>query len=305
MNLGIIINIMGKLLAAMVLGFFLKKKGMLRRESDGSLSGLIVNVTLPALILSSVSHSSSGEGESVMLYFLAGVALYLLLPLVSKILVLPLGVEREKRGVYEMMLTFANVTFMAIPILQGIYGDSAVFYSSLLHMTFNLFIFTYGVSLLSKEKKRMDVKSLLNPGSLSCLVAIAIYFCHVPIPEVVAGSLEFVGNVTMPLSMIVLGSMLADYRFAEIATDKRTYVLAFLKLILMPAIAFLVVRPLWGGTMFAGMLILSVAMPSGSLCVMLANQYDNHVREASAGVLITTLFSIITIPVWMLIVMNT
>lgn len=305
MDIGMIFSVMLKLLAAMAIGLFLKKKKVFTKETDASLCWTIVNVTLPALVLYAVAGPAGSGGESVLLYFFAGIALYLLLPLVCKPLVRLMKVEEEKRGVYELMLVFANVSFMGIPVLQSVYGNSAVFYNSLLHMTFNLCIFTYGDALLEKGgKTRVDLKKLLTPGSVSCILAMVIYFVKLPVPGPITESLGFVGNVTTPLSMVVLGSMLAEYRFSEIASDKRMYVLAFLKLMVLPTFVFAIARPIWGRTTFTGMLTLSAAMPAASLCVMLANQKKSCVKEASGGVLITTLLSMATVPLWMLLVMN-
>lgn len=301
-----IFSVMAKLLFAMAIGFLLKKKGIFSRETDSSISWAIVNITLPALILYAVAGSAGQSKGPVLLYFFVGLLLYvLILPVLCHVLASLLKVKGPERGVYEMLLMFANVSFMGIPVLQSIYGDSAVFYNSLLHMAFNLCIFTYGISLLERSQKgKVQLENLLTPGSLSCVAAMVIYFAKIPIPGPVSESLEFVGNVTTPLSMIVLGSMLAQYSFREIASNKKMYGMAFLKLLVLPAIAFLIARPIWGNSAFTGMLTLSAAMPAGTLCVMLANQKGNYVREASAGVLITTLFSVATIPLWMVVVVN-
>lgn len=301
MNYAQVIDTMFKLTVAMAVGFGLNKLKVIGAETNKSLSGMIINVTCPALVVYAVCNQKELSAEVVKLLGF-GVALYLLLPLLVVVVTLLLGAKADKRGVYQMLLMFGNITFMGFPVVQAMYGEQAIFYINILNILFAVFIFTYGVGLLKENgpggRFRLRVKDLFSPGAISGYLSLAIYFFRIPVPSLLVNAMGFVGGVTTPLSMIVIGSIIAEFPFKALFSQVRLFGLAAVKLLVFPLLGFLVASLVFEDPMLVGIVTVSLGMPSASLCVMVCKQYgsDTQAETAALGVFITTVLSIVTIP---------
>ncbi len=290
-----------KLFLAVVIGYVLNRKKILGPEATKGISGLIVNVTCPALVLYSVTRQE-GAGGDVLLLVAFGVAMYAVLPFLAKLLARPTARGPGGDGVFQMMLVFANVNFMGFPVVQAIYGEGAIFYDNLLHLPFFVLLFTYGIRLLRGKREagaRIRVGDILTPGLLAGLASLAVYFLRVPVPPLVVESLGFIGGITTPLSMIAVGSILADFDFRDILSDRRLFYIAFVKLVALPLAGWLLAGLVFRDPMMVGLVTISLGMPAASLCAMLGRQYGGPERgkTAALGVLLTTALSFVTIPV--------
>jgi len=300
-----ILDTLFKLCAAMAVGFGLNRAKILNDEANASLSGLIITVTCPALILYSVCKQT--EVNLQVLYLLGlGVILYAVLPFAAAGLTALLRPGHGKRGVYRMLLVFGNVTFMGFPVAQALYGEQAIFYMNIFNIPFTLLIFTLGITLL-REKGDAPVtalraKDILSPGFLSGILSLVIYFAQVPVPSVIVNTLGFIGGVTTPLSMVAIGSMIAGFSFREVLGERKLFLLSGLKLLLFPALGFLGARLLFQDPMLAGVVVISLGMPSASLCAMVSRQYGTPLQASTAamGVFVTTILSVITLPLMLM-----
>ena len=163
-------------------------------------------------------------------------------------------------------------------------------------------IFTYGVRLLRGRGdgvgKPFSWADVFSPGFLAALFSLVVYFARLPLPTFVVNALGLVGGLTTPLSMIVIGSMMAAFSFRELFAEKKLYLMALVKLVAMPVAGYFVARLLFADPVLVGVVTLSLAMPSGALCAMIGQQYGT-VRQANItalGVFITTILSMISIP---------
>lgn len=305
MDLTQVLDTMFKLCVAMAVGYGLNKARVFTDDTNQSLSGLIINVTSPALTVYSVCKQTEINGE-VLKLLLVGMAFYAVMPLLAYALAPLLRPDRANRSVYQLLLVFANVSFMGFPVIQSIYGEQAIFYMNIFNIPFTLLIFTYGVRLLQgkREPGRPSGawKQLFSPGFLSAVLSIAVYFLRVHVPAVIVNALGFVGNVTMPVSMMVIGSMIAGYSFRSLLRERKLYFLSGMKLLLFPALGYLAARVIFKDPMLAGVVTISLGMPSGSLCAMVTRQYgtEEQANTAAMGVFMTTLLSVVTVPLLIL-----
>ena len=213
-----------------------------------------------------------------------------------------------KQGVYRMLLMFGNVTFMGFPVAQALYGEQAIFYMNIFNIPFTLLIFTYGVALLREKgdgvQTAVRARDIFSPGFLSGLLSLVIYFVQIPVPPMVVNALGFIGGLTTPLSMVVLGSTIAGFSFRDIFKEHKMFILAGLRLAVFPALGFLVAKLIFADAMLAGIVTISLGMPSASLCAMISRQYGNALQAdtAAMGVFITTVLSIATIPLMIMLI---
>ena len=300
MDILVIFQTMIKLLLLLILGYVLNKVNILDQNTNKKLSSLIVNVTTPLLILSSVCASNSGDRLSVLPVLGGGFLMYLGLILFGELAArLPIF-KKENCGINACMMAFSNNAFMGIPVLQSIYGIEAVFYNSIINFPFNIFIYSYAVLRLnsngSNEKGKISFKSMLFPGFILMLVCLVIFLTGIPLPDLLVETSEMVGDITSPLSMLVLGSTVAMYPLKESLKDVRCYVFSLFRLFIIPLIVLAVCRGIQLDPFYTGIAVLSCAMPVASMVLMIANQYGGNTEAISRNILVRTVLSVITIP---------
>lgn len=202
--------------------------------------------------------------------------------------------------VYECMVVFANTGFMGYPVLLDVFGQEAVFYASLIHMAFNFFVYTYAILCLTKSDDsefKLNFKQLLTPGIVLIFIGILIYLFDMQLPSVLMDTINSIGSLTAPLSMMMIGSSLAVYPIKDSFTDWRSYVFAFVRLIIVPFMTMIVCRLLHINPYYANITIITNAMPVGSMVLMLATQYNANVKIVTKNIVVSTLLSVITIPI--------
>lgn len=302
MNFSTIVIALCKLFFLLVLGYFLHKKKILDTHIDDGISSLIVNATNPALILSSLGSTGASTKGDVLRLVLFGVGFYILLLVLAFVMVRLFRIHSGKRSTAQLLLIFSNTGFMAIPVLQTIYGDIAVFYCSILNLPFNFLIYSYGVYLLTKDTgaaagHKISLRQLINPGMIASVLALILYFSGLHLPAVAQDTLSFLGNVTPPLSMLLLGSVLADYPLSSMFQDARLNLMLVVKLLVLPALAYLLSVLVFTDSVIIGINTLTFAMPCAAMTVMLCKEYKGDAQTASVGVVFSTVLSLITIPI--------
>lgn len=301
---------MCKLFVTLALGFALTKKGMLDEHTSQKLSALIVNMAMPLLIISSVAGVEGDRGE-VLSFFFAGVLFYCVLPLIGWAAARLIRVPVNLRGTYMCMVIFANCAFMGFPVMSALLGEVSIFYSNIFHMGFNLSFFTLGLLLLrrdagvgeqeedQKEPKNRGkmIRQVVNNGVIASVLALVVYFARIPLPAMVTETASFIGNISMPLSMLVIGSSIAGYSFREIFSKPKVYLITVVRLIVIPVLAYFAIQLFTDNAMFIKIVTITLGMPIASLVAMGAAPYREQGKEASVAVVFTTLCSLITIPV--------
>lgn len=296
----VLLSVMLELFAFIILGYILVKMKQIDKHSNQILSSLVANVFSPALIIGSVfSKSSINNNEIVIEAIFYGIILYIFYLIFNSILFKFIKFNQNESNIFKLSLIFANTAFIGYPILKSIFGELSIFIFSLVHLSFNILLFSYGANLLSKSKQKelFSIKQLLSPGFLCSIVAIILYFSKVSCPEPVYEFLNTLGNVSIPLSMIVIGATLGFVDIKEVLKNKNVYFITFIKLIILPIITSLFVKILPCQEFIKQLLVFSTILPSGSMVVILSNKYNNNYSLATATVFLSTLLSIITIPV--------
>lgn len=295
----VLLGVMAELSGLILLGLLLTKLHLLDEKGSSVLSTLVVHVFNPALIISSVCAGGlQGEGDVVIEAIICGIILYILLVLIAIVFYLKSRSSKEEISICKMILIFSNTAFVGYPILRALYGDFAVFVFSLMHLPFNILIFTYGRSLLQKgTHQKMTMKDIFSIGTISSIVALIIYFGNIPIPTQVADFFSILGDACVPLSMIVIGVSLAHASWKNVLKCKAINTVVVLRLILLPILIAVITLPLPISSFNRELLVISGALPAGSMIVVLAKEYKANDGLASAGVFLTTLLSVITIPV--------
>ena len=299
MDIMVVFQTMLKLFLLLILGFVLFKCHIFDEYTNKKISALIVNVASPMLIISSIAGVEGSNKSIVFLMIGAGILMYIGFIILGKIINRIFPFPKKDWPVYECMVVFANTGFMGYPVLLDVFAQEAVFYASLIHMAFN-FVYTYAIMCLTKgddSEFKLNFKQLLTPGIILIFVGIFIYLFDIQLPSVLMDTINSVGSLTAPLSMMMIGSSLAVYPIKDSFTDWRSYVFAFVRLMIVPFVTMIMCRLLHIDAYYANITIITNAMPVGSMVLMLATQYNANVKIVTRNIVVSTLLSVITIPI--------
>ena len=290
MDIMVVFQTMLKLFLLLVLGFVLFKCHIFDEYTNKKISALIVNVASPMLIISSIAGVEGSNKSIVFLMIGAGILMYIGFIILGKIINRIFPFPKKDWPVYECMVVFANTGFMGYPVLLDVFGQEA----------FNFFVYTYAIMCLTKgddSEFKLNFKQLLTPGIILSFVGIFIYLFDIQLPSVLMDTINSVGSLTAPLSMMMIGSSLAVYPIKDSFTDWRSYVFAFVRLMIVPFVTMIMCRLLHIDAYYANITIITNAMPVGSMVLMLATQYNANVKIVTRNIVVSTLLSVITIPI--------
>lgn len=283
----------------MLIGYICRKIGVFKETTGKTISGIVINIGNPALIIASGMNPETLENKGALLLTL-GVALifFAIMFVIAELLPRLLRADRKDYGAYQVMTIFSNIGFMGYPLLDAMYGSEAVIHAAIFNLLYSVLIYTYGIRKMQTgaQHEKLGWKQFLNVGVVSCLIAVVLYISRLPIPMIFEDTATRIGAITGPLSMLVIGDSLAQIRLKDLFTDVRLLIFSTVKLLLLPALL------LWGlsffitDPMFRGVCLVMTATPVGSMTVMLAQQYDGDYRLASRGVALTTILSVATMP---------
>ncbi|MBQ6787129.1 MAG: AEC family transporter [Lachnospiraceae bacterium] len=301
----ILLQQMMVLFIIMMIGYLCRRIGLFGAEASKLLSGIVVNVANPALILSSsINKESTIQGKELALTMGLAISFYVVLLVLAEIIPRLLRVEERDYGVYKVMTVFSNIGFMGFPLLTAMYGNESLLYASLFLIPYNVLIYTYGVGALCKTeetvkegKKAIPWKKIFNIGVIACIISVILYLTRLRVPQVIEDVTDTLGNLTAPLSMMVIGDAMSQMKIKELLKDKKLMIFTGIKILVIPIIGLFLVKQLGLNPMLTGVCLVMLSTPVGSMTAMLAQQYDGNYELASKGVALTTLLSVITMPI--------
>lgn len=299
MDVMVVINQMLQLFIVIGLGYFMKKVNILDEQLSSKLNYFVLSITTPALIFSSVCTTSISNKSMVIYTLIVATAIYIILPIISFIVVKLMRIPINQKGLYMFMTIFSNVGFMGYPVMKAIFGNDAIFFTSIFNILFNLEVFTLGVILITKDsgiKVKFEPRKFLSPGIIASAMAVFIYFLEIPIPGVIANSCAMVGDMTTPLAMIIIGGTLANIKVKELFSGVRIYLFTIIKQVIIPIVLFPLIAYFVKEPLILGITIVCISMPVANTAVLFAKEYGGDVELAPKSIFITTLVSVITIP---------
>lgn len=290
-----------------LIGVYLYKKKHLSNVSSKDLSWLIVNVTNPiTLLCSALSEEEKVSVGDLGIAFLSFAVMYAILIPLAYLIPMLLNVDRDRRYAYRMLAIFGNVGFIGIPFASAVLGPKSLIFVSICCLVFNIIIYTYGAASLKAVAKeqhpdedREDVfsaKDIINSGTVMAVITIVVYLLDIKMPDIIDSTLNYIADCTTFLSMIVLGVSVAQMVPKEVFTRWRLYVFVILRQILVPILFIFVMRMFITNELILKTIAVMAAMPAANMPLMMAKQYGVKEDMISAGIILTTLTSIITIP---------
>ena len=292
-------------LVLMVIGWLLAKKGMLDKNSTRAVSSLTINVFMCATILASGlgMDRALSLGELARL-LLVVCAMQLLGYLIAALVVQITPGEKERTPVFELLMSMGNSMFIALPIVQSIYGATAAFYVALSCLPFNVLLYTYGVYRLKSGQGAggLRVRDILSAPLCATLVSLLILLLRIPVPGAVRSLISAMAGATMPLSMLVIGASLGSVSLLDAFKNGRLYLVSAVRLLLIPVVTWALLRLFVHDPELLMTMTIVAACPSAVLVTVLSVQYGRDSVFSAEGTLQNTALSMLTIPllVWLL-----
>ncbi len=282
------------------LGFIIKKIKLVSTDTVNELTNILISVTLPLSVLASGGEECSREMiTNIGLSFLIISLYYIAAFIISFLAFRPVLKDRGERATGINMAVFANTGFIGIPLAQIMYGQEGMIYAIIYNLIYNVFLFTIGVRLLDgKTEIKGCFKSIfLDPLSISSIVAILLFFSPVKLPSPVQNFLTNVGDISSPLSMMIIGAWLVGVDFRNIIKRPVSYYISFVRLLVLPVILYLVLSFFNLDSIMVSSIVLISALPIGSLNVIFAKKYGHDVSFVNETMMLSLCLSLITIPV--------
>ncbi|MBO7519932.1 MAG: AEC family transporter [Clostridia bacterium] len=295
MFLNILLQV-GVLLILIALGFVLAKVKMINEVGAKCLTDLVLYAATPCVIVTSfIREFEKSAATGLLISISAAVAAHILFIVLSLSLIRAKDIKRER--VLRFAAIFANCGFMALPLQQALLGSEGVFYGSSVVAVFNIFVWSFGVYLMSGDKKYVKPKALaVSPSIIAIAVGIIIFLFSLPVPDILRKPMDFMAGLNTPLPMIVIGYHLAHSDILKGLRDKGAIFATVLRLIIFPAAALLIMY-LCGirGSMLVSLTI-AFSSPIAAMTAMFSARFDNDTSLAATIVSMSHIISIITMP---------
>ncbi len=311
--MGALSTVAGKLITLfiyVIVGYIVCGRRIVSQEFCRGISRFLMTVTLPCMILSTLETEYTTErliqagqvyGISLIIF---GVSIVL-----GYVSARIFRITPEAKSVWIYSVAFPNHGFMGWPVMAAVFGEEAIFFATFANLAFNTYAYTYGIWIMEKtgtaatgEVKHSLRERVLTPVNIAIVIGLILFINQWRLPGPIDQAVAGFSNLTTPLAMFYVGTILTQNSIGEVLRDKRVYACALMRLIVIPLLVFAAARPFVHDPLVYGVLVIGHAMPVAGFCAIFAGEYGNDVVLASKFIFITTLLCIVTIPIFAMIV---
>ena len=295
---------MGVICILVAIGIFLQKTGVIDNLSSKKLSAIVVDVCNPALIMASILGGNITATHRDLLYAAGlGAAFYALLVIIGLVLPRLLRVAPDKRKFYNLMCVYTNTGFLGIPVAKAILPANAIIYVIVINIFYSLLFYTHGMAVLNSGSETgsktglIALRSTLNPGTIMAFLSLIVFWFGIQLPPILTNTVEYVGNSTVFLSMVLLGASIARSGLASSLKDARIWIFIALRMIALPVVIVLILHAVSFDKTATLAMCLMAAVPVGNLPMIQAEKKGMDTSILSSSIAVTTVASIVTITV--------
>lgn len=299
-----LLGLMGMMFLLIIVGASLRKSGVVTDSGKKSIADVIIYAVLPGNILKAFT---TDLGENI----LSKISILLIVAILVQVLAILIAkncykvMKPNEQPIFQYATVCSNSGFIGNPIAEGVFGTTGLLYASVFLLPQRIVMWTAGVSFFNKEKdrKKAYIKILTHPCMLATYIGFAIMLLRITLPGVLMKTITSLSNCCTAMTMMYMGFILADIKIKELIDSKQLF-FCLIRLILMPMIIFFGCRIANVDSLITGVCVLLTGMPGGSTTALLATKYGADEKVATKCVVLSTLFSIVTIPLWSLILLS-
>ena len=295
------LDIMMTLFAIVIVGYIAGKTGYMGGDFDKRLSSLVINITCPALILSSAMGGTLPDRNMILPLLAISTITYVVLTAIAFFLPRYLTRKREDEGPLGFALMFGNVGFIGYPVVASIFGHEAVFYAAVLNVINTFAVFTVGTMLITGknqvEGSRFSKKVLYSTPMFAAYLTMLIVALEIrDIPAVISQPLTMIGNITVPAALLIIGSSMSQLTARTLLGNRAVYVTTFMRLALIPVAIHYLCTLLGFSPLVVCINTVVIAMPVATYGTILCLKYERDTTFITEVTFISTLLSVVTIP---------
>ena len=290
------VNLQLVLLSILVIGIICSRLKIVSKEGQESLSNLLLNLVLPCNIIA--SFSSHVESDNMA----RNLVLALVISAIIQVLAVAFGGKlfkkfpKNEKDVMHYGLICSNSSFIGMPVAENIYGSLGDVYVSMFQLPIRITMWTSGLALFTKVDRKSAIKTILvHPCIVSMAIGIIIMIFSPPLPGFVTSTIDYLSKCTIPLSMLIIGCILSECSIKEIF-DRSAVYFSVIRLVIVHMVIFVILKVLGVDDVLLGVSVIMSGMPAGSTTVILADKYDGDGHYASKVMFVSTLLSMLTIP---------
>lgn len=300
MNFQNMFQTQGMLFLLLLLGFLLRKRGIINESNKGLLSDLVINVTLPASIIKAFEMDFDREiFQSGLIIFLVAIGIQVGAYLLAGVLYRK--VETSHKKVLQYATICSNAGILGNPIAEGIFGSLGLLYASFYLIPQRTFMWSMGLTYFTEapDRKTLVKKVITHPCILAVALGILLMVFQIHLPGVIDQTVQSLGGANTAVSMLFIGSILTGVRFVDLWTPLTLYY-NVVRLFLVPFLVWICLLPFGLDQLVIGVSVVLAAMPAASVTAILAAKYHCDEVFATKCVVSSTLLSMATVPLWCL-----
>ena len=284
----------------LLIGVLCYKRGLITKNGVKQLSVVELNIVNPALIFMSYQKDYDSKMTHNLLWaFVLSIISFAIAIALSYILI---PQKRRDHVVERFCMVYSNCGFIGIPLINGIYGSEGVLYLTAYVTMFNLLIWTHGLMSMKGQKDFSSVlKAFRSLAVIAVILGLPCYLLQIRLPSVPAQALQYVADMNMPLAMLIAGATVAQSDILAILKKPRNYLICFYKLLLVPLVAFVVIRLFGLPQTVIATLTVAAGCPVATTAIMFAVTLDKDAGKCSELFSMSTLLSALTLPLLMII----
>lgn len=297
-----LLNLQIMMFLMMATGVFLRKKNIITLEGKKVLTDLVIDLILPCNIIASFCIEFSLEilkrcGQVFVISCLIEVVCTFLATHIYK------KFPKGKRMVLQYGTICSNAGFLGNPLTEGIYGSMGLLYASIYLIPQRIIMWSAGVSFFteSPDKKTLVKKVVTHPCIVACMIGIIVMGLQITLPDFLFDTINNIGKCTTAITMILIGAILSEADLKTMVT-KTTAAFSLLRLIIIPLMVFAGCLLTRMPMLVTGVSVVLAAMPAGTTTAILAVKYNGDEEFATKCVVLTTLLSMIMVPIWCLVI---
>lgn len=304
MNAQIVFQQMIVIVALVCLGIWMYKRNYINDELSGKLSTIVVDVCNPLLCIScALDAEVTASHRDIALAIGIAAVVYLALIVGGFLIPKICRTKQEEQKFYHMMLVYANTGFIGIPVARAVLPPESMVYIIIFNIMFSVFFYSHGVFVMKsghpadQAYTKSGLAVVLSPGIICSLLTILIFWFDISLPGIVANCILYIGNATTFLSMSLLGCSFATASMKVLFSNPRMYRFVLIKMLLIP-LGFGYLMSLLGvNEEMIQAFVLMLAMPVANMPLMLAKKNGEDTGVLPQGILLTTLFTPVTLTV--------
>lgn len=292
------------------IGYFLAYKKWFTEETSKLISKLVTKIAIPAYMVQNLVTTFNKDmliklSSGLKIPFLSIMICILLSILVCKIL----KVEKGRRGAFKVMFFTSNTIFIGLPVNLALFGESSVPYVLLYYIANTVIFWTIGVYLISKDSsveeaniiKFQSIKRIFSAPLIGFLLGIIFVLLEINLPTFIIDACKYLGNLTTPLSMLFIGSTIYSVDLKGIRLTKDIITIVIARLFITPFVVVLLAHFSSEPILMKEVFIIQASLPIMTQTTIISKQYNSDYKYVAVLTTLTTIFSLITIPVYMFI----